>query len=85
MGKVKVIKPTTEQFDEAMGRILREARMRANMSQAEMAERIGVHLNTVSNYERGKGIQTALFLRICMELGEKPADLLLNELEKAGY
>jgi transcriptional regulator with XRE-family HTH domain len=39
--------------EEAIGRRLREARRRRGLTQAEVAEQIGVDQTLVSNYERG--------------------------------
>ena len=40
---------------QTIGDNLRAMRARKRMSQEELAERIGVHVNTIANWENGKG------------------------------
>jgi transcriptional regulator with XRE-family HTH domain len=75
MGKLKT---STEQFNESLGRTLRELRIKANVSQAELAELVHVHVNTVQNWERGAGMATILFLRVCEALGQNAGRVLLT-------
>ena len=44
--------PTKAQIS---GDNLRGYRARARLSQAELADKIGVHVNTITNWENGKG------------------------------
>jgi transcriptional regulator with XRE-family HTH domain len=76
---VKAKLTTTEQFNAALGRVLREIRVEAGISQEQMAAKLKVHPNTVSNYERGAGIQTAVFIFACMAL-KRPAYQVLSEV-----
>jgi ribosome-binding protein aMBF1 (putative translation factor) len=56
---------TEEEFNRALGERLRRLREQAGLSQLQMAAELCVHANTVSNYERGQGIMTILFLKVC--------------------
>lgn len=64
--KVKV--KDAAELNTALAFQLRMLRERAGMSQDELAGRLGVHRNTVYNWERGAGLGTVLFLRICTAL-----------------
>jgi transcriptional regulator with XRE-family HTH domain len=57
--------------------LLREARQRAGLSQAELGETVGVHQNTVSAWERGILTPSKdTLVRLIAVLGvESPADL----------
>ena len=45
---------------------IRRARLNANMTQAEAAEKLGVTAQAISNFERGvNGIETSVLLRMC--------------------
>ena len=55
---------------------LKEARLAANLSQAQLAEMVGVSRNTISSIETGQFNPTAkLALIICTELDKKFEDL----------
>lgn len=55
---------------------LKEARLAANLSQAQLAEMVGVSRNTISSIETGQFNPTAkLALIICMALDKKFEDL----------
>ena len=45
---------------------IRRARLNANMTQAEAAEKLGITAQAISNFERGvNGIETSMLLRMC--------------------
>lgn len=55
---------------------LKEARLAANLSQAQLAEMVGVSRNTISSIETGQFNHTAkLALIICIALDKKFEDL----------
>lgn len=55
---------------------LKEARLAANLSQAQLAEMVGVSRNTISSIETGQFNPTAkLALIICIALDKKYEDL----------
>ena len=55
---------------------LKEARLAANLSQAQLAEMVGVSRNTISSIETGQFNPTAkLALIICIALDKKLEDL----------
>lgn len=60
---------------EELGRRLQQQRLRQNISQAELARRIGVSVPTISNLENGKNATMDTFLNVVLALG------LANELE----
>jgi len=55
---------------------LKEARMQANLSQAQLSELVGVSRNTISSIETGQFNPTAkLALILCVALDKKFEDL----------
>ena len=78
---------------------IRCARIAANMTQAEAADKLGITAQAISNFERGvNGIENSLLIRMCEiyntsmttilgeENGQKessPTELQLSEGEKA--
>ena len=60
---------------EELGRRLQQQRLRQNISQADLARRIGVSVPTISNLENGKNATLDTFLNVVLALG------LANELE----
>lgn len=60
---------------EQLGKRLQHHRLRQNISQAALAERIGVSVPTISNLENGKNSTLETFLNVVFALG------LANELE----
>jgi transcriptional regulator with XRE-family HTH domain len=83
MSEIATIDDENE-FSRAMGQILREYRLQADLSQESLAGILCVHPNTVSNYERGLGrLPVALFCRICDAL-EIQAGQVFREAERRG-
>ncbi len=52
------------------------ARVNANMNQREMAERLGVDVSTVCNWEKGKSEPNVSQLRIISQLSGIPMDFI---------
>lgn len=56
---------------------LKKARQKANLSQAEMAEKLNLNTRTYGSYERGeRDVSTALLRNICQVLGVSSDELL---------
>jgi len=68
------IKP--EEVVTLLGERLRKQRLFLEMSQAEVASRSGVGVNTVSNLEAGRNVSVENLVRIAMVLGR------LHELQE---
>lgn len=68
------IKP--EEIVTLLGERLRKQRLFLEMSQAEVASRSGVGVNTVSNLEAGRNVSVENLVRIAMVLGR------LHELQE---
>lgn len=60
---------------EQLGQRLAQHRLRQNISQADLANRIGVSTPTISNLENGKNATLDTFLNVVLALG------LASELE----
>lgn len=62
-----------------IGKRIRDHRLQAHLTQAELAERAGVCQQFVGNLERGKGIPSlATVLSLCSALDVEPNALLLG-------
>jgi len=69
---------------------LRTERLAQNLTQAELAQRAGVGVNTVSNMEAGRNISLDVVVRVAMVLGRdgelkalfKPKLETLNDLRR---
>jgi len=56
-------------YHQQLADVLREARQRANLTQAELAEQVGCSVRTISQYERGnRDISAAHLARLAEEL-----------------
>jgi DNA-binding XRE family transcriptional regulator len=71
-------KMSTDEFNQVIGERLRTMREGAGLTQEQMAERLKVHPNTVSNYERGFGVMTVLFLRACHVTGNDAGKMMAS-------
>ena len=56
---------------EELGRRLQQQRLRQNISQAELARRIGVSVPTISNLENGKNATMDTFLNVVLALANE--------------
>ena len=63
---------------------LKEAREAAGLTQAELAERIGVRQATISDLETGKSgrIELDLLDKLCVVLGCEPEDLFERDKKR---
>lgn len=72
--------------DKFVGQRVRLARRDKNLNQEELAERIGIHRNSLVRYERGeRGIDVALLVRISEVLGVSLHWLVTGEGEMHAY
>jgi len=71
-----------EEVVTLLGERLRKQRLFLEMSQAEVAARAGVGVNTVSNLEAGRNVSVENLVRIAMVLGRLDPLLLLNIVQK---
>lgn len=72
-----------DRLNAALAIELRTLRERAGMTREELAGRLGIHRNTVYNWERGAGmsVPVVLFLRVCLAL-EVDAGAVLKKAER---
>lgn len=62
---------------EALRALLREVRAKAGLTQAQMAEALGVGQSYISRLERGENfVDVLLYARWCQECGIKPGKTL---------
>ena len=60
---------TQEQFTIALAVQMKLLRERAELSQEKLADKLGLHRNTIIKWERGEGLMpTIVFLRLCAVL-----------------
>jgi transcriptional regulator with XRE-family HTH domain len=60
---------TNEEFTVALAVQMKLLRERAQLSQVELADLLGLHRNTIWKWERGEGqMPTIVFLRLCIVL-----------------
>ena len=70
--------------DQQAGAFLREARLRAGLTQHELALRVGWSPDTLANYETGRrGLRAAQLFEVASALGVPPASLLIDIPEAA--
>ncbi|PWU21174.1 MAG: hypothetical protein C5B50_02345 [Verrucomicrobia bacterium] len=68
---------TDHQVLRLIGRHVREARLKANMTQECLAELAGVHWKTISSIERGAyPVALTIFVRLCQFLETSPNRLV---------
>lgn len=59
---------STEEWERRVGRSVRELRLQADLTQAELAERANVSLSSVRHLEAGKGSSLSTLLRVVRAL-----------------
>lgn len=60
---------TTEEWEETLGRQMRDLRLRQDVDQRQLAEQAGVALNVVKNLEAGKGATVKSLVKVLRTLG----------------
>lgn len=74
-----------DNFNRALALQLRLLREGAQLSQADLAERLGLHRNTIFKWEQGEGqIPTIVFLRLCALLDANAGKVLQTILATKG-
>ena len=69
--------PEEKAINKAVGSLMREARLKAKITQDGMAARLRVHSRTIGNMERGDHrISVSKVIRYANILGTNPGDLL---------
>jgi transcriptional regulator with XRE-family HTH domain len=66
----------------ALGNELRRLRLKAKLSQQDVAGKLGLHRNTISSYETGSDIPAMTFLRLCVVLNGNVAEILERIIEQ---
>jgi transcriptional regulator with XRE-family HTH domain len=76
---------TIDAGDQQVGALLREARLRAGLTQHELAARLGWSPGALASYETGRrGLRVAQLFVLAAALGVPPAALLIEEPQAAG-
>ncbi len=71
-------------FDEYIGKVIREARMKKGMSQRELAEKVGLTRGQYSHYETGKNsMSLESWTKIARILELEPDKVPLQALKEA--
>ena len=72
---------------EKIGKFIAECRKKKNMTQQELAEKLGVSDRTIGNWENGRNMpDLALFKPLCNELDITLNDLMSGEkVDKSNY
>lgn len=61
---------------ELLGTILREIRLQLDLTQLQVSEATGLHVNSISNIERGYSCRIDNFITIAQHYELKPSDIL---------
>ena len=64
-------KKSDKEWEEYIGEQLKALRIRKNMSQEELASRIGVSKPTINRIENGKGSSLATFIKVVQIVGQE--------------
>ena len=67
MQKISLMRPTEVVLE--LGARLQQHRLRQNLTQAELAQRVGISVPTVSNLENGKNTSLETFIAVVFALG----------------
>ena len=66
------------------GKFIAKLRKEKNMTQEELAEKMGVSINAVSKWERGLSFpDVSLYKKLCKELGIKIEELINRERDNS--
>lgn len=65
-----------KEFREALGEEIRRRRERREWSQQELADKVGIHRNTLFRYEGGADMPVIVCMRICGALGAPMIEVL---------
>lgn len=76
---------TQEGFQLALGDEIRRRREARGWSQRDLADKAGMHYNSVCRYEAGADIPVVTFMRLCVALGTHMIDVLENVLPDARH
>lgn len=69
-----------------LGMAIRQLRTKQDMTQTELAKRVGVNVNTVSSWETGKIFPPKSSIkRVCDALGVPTSFLLLSTVEQEDF
>lgn len=60
-----------EDWELYLGEQLKRLRLQRNMSQSEAAERLGLNVNTVARFEKGKGSSLETFIKLLRLYGKE--------------
>ncbi len=66
---------------DTLGERLREARLEKGLTLEQVAERVGVRLNTIWCYEKGKFRPSEPVLRLCTQIYDKPMEWFFGKEE----
>jgi transcriptional regulator with XRE-family HTH domain len=66
--------PNNENLE--LGIILREIRLQLNLTQSQVSSATGLHINTISNIERGLSFRIDNFIIIARYYNLKPSEIL---------
>ena len=67
---------------DTLGERLREARLEKGLTLEQVAERVGVRLNTIWCYEKGKFRPSEPVFKLCVQIYGKPVEWFFGEEEK---
>ena len=73
-----------EQFCTALGAELRRIRETAGLSRQQLADRSGIHRNSIERYEAGADMPVMTFIRLCVAMGESCAQTLERVFRNGG-
>ena len=69
---------------KALGQQLKRIRVNAKATQADVAEKLGLHINTYSSYETGRGVFPAIYVNaFCECFGITPTKLFAYSVDAA--
>jgi DNA-binding XRE family transcriptional regulator len=78
---MKTLSMDYDQFCAALGEELRRIREEAGLSRQQLADRTGIHRNSIANYEGGADLPVMTFIRLCVAMGASCADTLARVME----